>query len=95
MSYDPGAVSSAAFRAYLHHFELTLLDVALAGRVRLMTVWKVEQGLPIRAEDALAVRTGLQQVTGVHYTTLIPVIPADMLRMVQGRNDRGSDEPVK
>ena len=95
MSYDQGAASGAAFRAYLRHFELTILDVALAARVRLLTVWKIEQGLPIREKDALAVRTGLQQVTGVHYTALIPVIPADILWMAQGRNDGGSDEPVK
>jgi hypothetical protein len=95
MSHDPGAASSAAFRAYLHHFDLTLLGVALAAKVRLMTVWKIEQGLPIRAADVLALRTGLQQVTGVPYTALIPVIPADILRMAQDRDDGGSDEPVK
>jgi hypothetical protein len=95
MSHDPGATSSAAFRAYLHHFDLTLLGVALAAKVRLLTVWKIEQGLPIRAEDVLAVRTGLQQVTGVPYTALIPVIPADMRWMAQGHTDGGSDEPVK
>jgi hypothetical protein len=95
MSYDPGAASSAVFRAYLQRFELSPLDVALAARVRLMTVWKIEQGLPIRAADALAVRTGLQQVTGVPYTALIPVIPAELLWMTRGRNDGGSDEPVE
>ncbi len=52
MSYDQGAESSAAFRTYLQHFELSLVDVAVAARVRLLTVWKIEQGLPIRAEHA-------------------------------------------
>jgi hypothetical protein len=88
MSYDQGAASSAAFRAYLRHFELTLLGAALAAQVRPMTVWKIEQGLPIRAEDALAVRTGLQQVTGVPYTALICVIPADILLMTQASQAR-------
>jgi hypothetical protein len=79
MSHDPAAASSVAFRAYVHHFELTLLGVALVAKVRLLTVWKIEQGLPIRAVDAQAVRAGLQQVTGVLYSSRIPVFPADML----------------
>jgi len=83
MSHDKRAASSAAFRAYLRHFELTILDVALAARVRLLTVWKIEQGLPIRAEHALAVRSGLHHLTGVSYSALIPIIPADILLMTQ------------
>ncbi|HET9920919.1 MAG TPA: hypothetical protein VFQ30_13805 [Ktedonobacteraceae bacterium] len=83
MSQDQGAESSAAFRAYLQHFGLSRLEVARAARVRLMTVWKVEQGLPIRAEDALAVCAGLHHLTGVSYSTLIPVIPAEVLWMTQ------------
>ena len=83
MSHDSGAESSAAFRAYLRHYELSPLDVALAAKVRLMTVWKIEQGLPIREADALAVCAGLYHLTGVSYTTLIPVIPATILLMTQ------------
>lgn len=83
MSYDPGAASSAAFRACLQYFELSLLDVALAAQVRLLAVWKIEQGLPIREADALAVRSGLHRLTGVPYTALIPVIPAHILLMAQ------------
>ncbi|MGH2493970.1 MAG: hypothetical protein ACRDIV_04635 [Ktedonobacteraceae bacterium] len=83
MSYDQGAESSAAFRAYLQHFELSLVDVAVAARVRLLTVWKIEQGLPIRTEHAQAVRSGLHHLTGVSYTALIPVIPAEILFMTQ------------
>jgi hypothetical protein len=70
MSQDQGAISSAAFRAYLRHFELTILDVALAARVRLMTVWKIEQGLPIHAEHAQAVRSALHHLTGVSYSAI-------------------------
>jgi hypothetical protein len=91
--YDQGAASSAAFRSYLQHFELTILGVALAARVRLMTVWKIEQGLPIRAEDALAVRTGLQQITGVPYPALICVIPADILEWRKGPSPRFHSSP--
>ncbi len=83
MSYDPGAESSAAFRAYAQYFELSPLDVALAAKVRLLAVWKIEQGLPIREADALAVRAGLHRLTGVPYTGLIPIIPADILLMTQ------------
>ncbi len=83
MNYDQGAESSVAFRAYLHRFELSLLDVALAARVRLMTVWKIEQGLPIPAAHARVARTSLQQITGEPYTALIPVIPDEILRMAQ------------
>ena len=83
MSEDQGAVSSTAFRAYLQHFGLSRLDVARAARVRMLTVWKIEQGLPIRAEDALAVCSGLHYLTGVSYSTLIPVIPAEVLWMTQ------------
>jgi len=62
---------------------LSLLDVALAAQVRLLTVWKLAQGLPIRAEHAQAVRSGLQRLTGVPYTGLIPLIPTDLLLMTQ------------
>ena len=83
MSYDPGAEASAAFRAYAQRFELSLLDVASAAHVRPMTVWNIARGLPIRAEHALAVYAGLHRLTGVPYTALIPVIPADILSMTQ------------
>ncbi|MGH2498104.1 MAG: hypothetical protein ACRDIV_25685 [Ktedonobacteraceae bacterium] len=83
MSQDQGAESSAAFRVYLQHFGLSRLEVARAACVRLLTVWKIEQGLPIRAEDALAVCAGLHHLTGVSYSTLIPVIPAEILWMTQ------------
>jgi transcriptional regulator with XRE-family HTH domain len=83
MSHDRGAESSAAFRAYVQHFGLSLRDVALAASVRMLTVWKIEQGLPIREADALAVCAGLHHLTGVPYTTLIPIIPAEILLMIQ------------
>ena len=83
MSHDPGAESSAAFRAYVQHFELSVLDVALAAHVRLLTVWNIAQGLPIREEHAQAVRSGLHRLTGVHYTGPIPIIPASIILMAQ------------
>jgi transcriptional regulator with XRE-family HTH domain len=83
MSQDQGAESSAAFRAYAQHFGLSVRDVAFAANVRLLTVWKIEQGLPIREADALAVCAALYHLTGVPYTTLIPIIPAEILLMTQ------------
>ena len=81
--HDQGAVSSVAFCAYLQHFQLSRLEVARVARVRLLTVWKIEQGLPIREADALAVCAGLHHLTGVPYTALIPIIPATLLMMTQ------------
>ncbi len=81
---DRGMQNGAAFRAYLQHFELTILDVALAAHVRLSTVWSIGQGLPIRAEHAQAVRTCLYQLTGVPFMETIAVIPPDILQMAQG-----------
>jgi hypothetical protein len=75
--------SGAAFRAYLQHFGLSILDVALAARVRLSTVWNIEQGIPIRAEHAQAVRSGLHRLTGREYSAPIPAIPSEILQMTQ------------
>ena len=88
MSYDPGAASSAAFRAYLQHFGLDRQQVAQAANVRMLTVWKIEQGLPIREADALAVRATLYHLTGVPFAPLIPVIPAGILLMTQSSQAR-------
>ena len=83
MSDDQGAASSAAFRAYMRHFNLSRQEVARVANVRMLTVWKIEQGLPIREEHALAVCAALSHLTGVPFTPLIPVIPADMFLMIQ------------
>ena len=56
------------FRAFVEQYRLTLLDVALAAGVRLMTVWNIQQGRPVRAPSAQAVRAALLQLTGRPYT---------------------------
>lgn len=81
--YDQRAEASTAFRAYMQRFELSLLDVALAARVRLLVVWRLTQGLPIHAEHAQALRAGLQRLTGVPYTGRIPLMPAGNLLQTQ------------
>jgi hypothetical protein len=76
--------SGAAFRAYLQHFGLSILDVALAAQLRLSTVWNIEHGIPIREEHAQAVRSGLYRLTGREYSAPIPAIPSEILQMTQG-----------
>jgi transcriptional regulator with XRE-family HTH domain len=83
MSYAQGAETSVAFRAYMQRFGLSVRDVAVVANVRLLTVWKIEQGLPIREADVLAVCAALYHLTGVTFTTLIPIIPAEILLPAQ------------
>jgi hypothetical protein len=75
MQDDPGAAARAAYRAYVQRFELSVLDVAMAARVRLPTVWRVAQGLPIGDTNAQAVRAALLRLTGVPYRGQIAVLP--------------------
>ena len=79
MKQDTGTEASTAFRAYLQRFDLSLLDVALATRVRLLTVWKLAQGLPVREADAQAIRAGLLRLTGLPYSGEIALLPATSL----------------
>ena len=88
MSDDQGADSSTAFRAYMQRFNLSRQEVAQVANVRMLTVWKIEQGLPVREEHALAVCAALSHLTGVPFTPLIPVIPADMFLWLQAAQTR-------
>ena len=45
----PGGLATLVFRAYLQRYELPILDVSLVARVRLLVVWKMTRGQPIRA----------------------------------------------
>lgn len=72
---EAGAAARAAYRAYTQRFQLSVLDVALAARVRLPIVWRVAQGLPIGEANALAVRAALLRLTGVPYQGYIAVLP--------------------
>ena len=81
MSYEQRTEASTAFRAYLHHFNLSRQAVALAANVRLLTIWKIEQGLPVREEHALAVCASLHRLTSVPFTPPIPIIPPGILLM--------------
>ena len=64
-----------AFQAFLERYGLTLLDVAMAGGIRLLTVWKVAHDLPISPLQAASVRAGLARLTGECYRGGITVYP--------------------
>ena len=56
-----------AFQAFLARHSLSLLEVALAAGVRLLTVWRVTRDLPVTSQQAERVRAGLYCLTGVRY----------------------------
>jgi hypothetical protein len=56
-----------AFQAFLARHSLSLLEVALAAGVRLLTVWRVTRDLPVTSQQAERVRAGLYRLTGVRY----------------------------
>ena len=60
-------LAALAFEGFLARHQLSILDVALAAGVRLLTVWRVARDYPISLEQAQQVRLGLYQLTGVHY----------------------------
>jgi hypothetical protein len=56
-----------AFQAFLARHGLSLLDVALATGVRLLTVWRVAHDLPVSPQQAECIRAGLTRLTGIAY----------------------------
>ena len=75
----PSTFSAYAFSVFLAQHALSLVDVAVASHVRRASVWNIQHGIAVRPENAAKVRTGLYQLTGVHYITHIDVIPDGML----------------
>jgi hypothetical protein len=68
------AIKSAAdFQDYLIRYRLSPLQVSQACGVRLLTVWNIQQGNPIRRSQAELVRRGLYWLTGVPYVKEIAV----------------------
>jgi ubiquinone/menaquinone biosynthesis C-methylase UbiE len=68
------AIQSAAdFQAYLIRYHLSPLQVSQACGVRLLTVWNLQQGNPIRTSQAELVRRGLYRLTGIPYVKEIVV----------------------
>lgn len=66
--------SAAAFQSYVIQHQLSLLDVALAARVRYLTVWRIAHALPVQGRHAALVRAGLQRLTGVPYIASIALL---------------------
>ena len=61
------------FCAYLDQHQLSILDVALTARVRLLVVWRIQQGMPVSMSHANQVRAALYRLTGVAYRSLLEV----------------------
>jgi hypothetical protein len=74
---QPLASSTNPLQAYLEYYKLSPLDVALASRVRYLTVWNILKNNPVRGTHAALVRAGLQRLTGIPYTAPIPLLPLD------------------
>ncbi|MGH2479290.1 MAG: hypothetical protein ACRDHW_06515 [Ktedonobacteraceae bacterium] len=69
----PGGLAALSFRVYLQRHGLSILDVGLVARVRLLVVWRVARGLPIRATQASLVRAALFRLTGTPFRARIAV----------------------
>lgn len=61
------------FRAYLKQHNLHPLTVSFASRVRYLTIWNTEHGVPVTREHAACVRAGLLALTGVPFTAPLAV----------------------
>ena len=67
------AIGSLDFQSYLDSHALSIRDVALAARVRLLVVWNIVRGNPVLPGDAGRVRAALFLLTREHYRGPIPV----------------------
>jgi hypothetical protein len=65
-----------AFRAFLARHKLTMLDVARAAGVRMLTVWNITRDLPVSRQQAEMVRAGLYRLTGTQYRGGITLRPS-------------------
>ena len=62
------------FCAYLDAYQLSILDVALAAALRLLVIWRVQQGMPVSLNHANRIYDALYKLTGVSYRPLIEVM---------------------
>jgi hypothetical protein len=60
-------LAGLAFRAFLEKYGLSMLDVALAAEVRLLTVWNIGRSHPVSSRHAEQVRAALYRLTGTRY----------------------------
>ena len=74
----PGGLAALVFRAYLQRYGLSILDVSLVARVRLLVVWKMTRGQPIRAAQASLVRAAIFRLTGTPFRARIIVYAGEV-----------------
>ncbi len=86
---QPLPTGNLAFRSYLATHSLTIFDVASVSPLRPMTLWNIQQNIPIQAERESIVRATLRSMTGVAYTGPIVVHPADEHVTQQRRREHG------
>jgi hypothetical protein len=60
-------ISRLVFEGFLNRYQLSLLDVAQAAGVRLLTVWRVMRDLPVSEQQAAQVYAALERLAGVPY----------------------------
>jgi len=69
-------IARLTFEGFLNRYQLTMLDVAQAAEVRLLTIWRVMRDLPISEQQAQQVYAGLSRLAGVPYRGRIRLHPA-------------------
>jgi hypothetical protein len=71
---DTQPLPGLTFQLYLATYHLDLLDIAIAARVRYLTVWNIAHAIPVRASHAALVRAALYRLTGIAYAAPIPLL---------------------
>ena len=86
------ALAGRTFRAFLIQHHLSILDVALEARVRLLTVWNIERENPVSRQHAEMVCAGLYRLTGFHYRGRITLFLERARQDAQARDEQ--EQPV-
>ena len=60
-------IARLTFEGFLNRYQISMLDVAQAAEVRLLTIWRVMHDLPISEQQAQQVYAGLSRLAGVPY----------------------------
>jgi hypothetical protein len=69
-------IARLTFEDFLNRYQISMLDVARAAEVRLLTIWRVMRDLPISEQQAQQVYAGLYRLAGVPYRGRIRLHPA-------------------
>lgn len=70
-------VGGPAFCAFLHAHHLTIVDVAIAGKIRLLPIWQLSHDVPIKLHEARIIRETLYQLTDERFTAPIAIVPSE------------------